>query len=225
MPTSIGLFDSFDNLDQISPGAIAAWLKPTPSLNLLENYLANKILYPQTLPLTKQDMQIDLAILREALKMSKILTEPTNVPQRNAFLGGNPFLNITLRKILIPTRFLQFVPDLASLTTVFIDALLLKRSKEDWFEDIWTVVLAANIDEIVGSVILPQFEDKNGVFSCTLVGKTYEIHPGDIKILPCSKDRCEIGYKLHRGKILGKQESAIEVYGGKLGLVIDGRSL
>lgn len=225
MPIFLGLFDSFDNLDQISAAAIASWLKPIPSLRLLENYLANKILYPQSLPLSAQDMQIDLAILREALKMSKTLTETTNAPGKSVFLGDNPFLNVTLRKILIPSRFLKFVPDLASLTVVFIDALLFKRTKEDWFEDIWTIVLTDNTDEIVGSVVLPQFEDKNAVLTCTLVGKTYEVHPGDIKILPCPKDRCEIGYKLQKGKLLGKQESAIEVYGGELGLVIDGRNI
>src|SRR3990167_9440024 len=112
MPKLTGLFSSFDDLDQISPEAIASWLKPAPELTSLENYLANKILYPQAVPLTKHDMQIDLAILREALRMNG----PKPGEQKsNALLGGNPFLNITLRKILIPERFLDFVPDLASL--------------------------------------------------------------------------------------------------------------
>lgn len=221
MPTSLSLFDSFDNLDQISPEAVSSWLKPVPQLNLLANYLANKILYPESLPLTKQDMQIDLAILREALKINV----PSGSHKMNALLGDNPFLNVTLRKILIPDRFLKFVPDLVVLTTVFIDALLLNRTKEDWFQDIWTIVLTDHTDEIVGSVLLPQFEDTNAVMNCSILGKTYEIRPGDMKVFPCPKDRCEIGYKLQRGKILGKNESAIEVYGGKLGLVIDGRNI
>lgn len=219
--TSIGLFDSFDNLDQISAEAISSWLKPVPQLTQLENYLANKILYPRGLPLTKQDMQIDLAILREALKINI----PKGMQKSNALLGDNPFLNITLRKILIPIRFLEFVPDLATLAMVFIDTLLLDRTKEDWFQDIWTIVLTNASDEIVGSVVLPQFEDKNSLMRCQLLDKNYEIHPGDLIVLPCPKDRCEIGYKLQRGKILGKEESAIEVYGGKLGLVIDGRNV
>lgn len=218
---SIGLFDSFDNLDQISAEAVSSWLKPVPQLTQLENYLANKILYPQSLPLTKQDMQIDLAILREALKMNV----PKESQKLNALLGDNPFLNITLRKILIPARFLEFVPDLATLTTIFIDALLLNRTKEDWFQDIWTLVLTNTSDEIVGSVLMPQFEDKNGLMQCTLQGKNYEISPGNLRVLSCSTERCEIRYKLQKGKIFGKDESAIEVYGGKLGLVIDGRNI
>ncbi|MDD5147713.1 MAG: hypothetical protein PHV63_04175 [Candidatus Daviesbacteria bacterium] len=216
-----GLFDSFDNLDQISVEAVSSWLKPAPQLTQLKNYLANKILYPRSLPLTKQDMQIDLAILCEALKMNA----PKGSQKLNALLGDNPFLNITLRKILIPSKFLDFVPNLATLTTVFINALLFDRTREDWFQDIWTIVLVGISDEVVGSVILPQFEDKNALMRCQLLGKNYEIRPGGLTVLPCLKDRCEIRYKLHKGKILGKEESAIEIYGGKLGLVIDGRSV
>lgn len=210
--TPVGLFDSFDDLDQISVEAVSSWLKPVPQLTQLENYLANKILYPQSLPLTKQDMQIDLAILREALKM-------------NALSKGNPFLNTTLRKILIPVRFLTFVPDLASLVIVFIDALLFNRTKKNWFQDIWTIVLSDSSDKIIGSLVLPQFEDKNALMQVTLLGRNYDIHPGELVVLPCPKDRCEIGYSFQRGKILGKLKNAVEIYGGKLGLVIDGRNV
>jgi len=217
MPRVIGLFSSFDNLDQILPEAIASWLKPVPSLSQLENYLANRILYPQAFPLTEQDMRIDLSILREALKMSTTF-------KTNALLGNSPFLNITMRKILIPVKFLNLVPNLLSLTFVFIDALLLNRKKEDWFQDLWTIVLTDDIDEVVGSLLLPQFDDSSGVMNLKLSGGNYEIRAGGLMVIPCPKDRCEIAYSLKKGKILGHQENAIEVYGGKLGLVIDGRS-
>lgn len=214
----IGLFDSFDNLDQISLENIASWLKPVPSVIQLENYLANKILYPQTLPLTKEDMQLDLAILREALKMNSPGTK-----KPNAMLGDNSFLNITLRKILIPERFLNFVPNLMTLTLVFIDAFLLGRRKEDWFQDLWTVVVTNDTDEIAGSVLLPQFDSGNGEMSVNLLNQNYKIRPGNFIVMPCPKSRCEISYKLQNGKVLGKTESAVEVYGGKLGLIVDGR--
>lgn len=222
MPKLAGLFSSFDNLDQISPEAIASWLKLAPEIISLENYLANKILYPRALPLTEHDMQIDLAILREALK----LNAPKQGDQKqDALLGGNPFLNTTLRKILIPARFLQFVPDLISLVCVFIDALLINRRREDWFQDLWVIVLTGDIDETVGSILLPQFEDSGGVLDLRLLDKNYRIRPGNLMVIPCPKDRCEIAYKLQKGKILGKADSAIEIYGGKLGLLIDGRRL
>lgn len=214
MPKLSGLFDSFDNLDQISPEAIAAWIKPTPNLIQLENYLANKILYPAALPVTESDMKIDLGILREALKINRSLS-----------VGDNPFLNITLRKVLIPVRFVNFVPNLSSLVWAFIDAFLQDRKKADFFEDLWTIVLTDDTDEIIGSILLPQFEGSGGVGEVNLLGKKYHIQPGSLMVIPCPKDRCEIAYKFRKGKILGRQESAVEVYGGKLGLVIDGRSI
>lgn len=216
MPKLSGLFDSFDNLDQIPVEAIAFWLKPTPQLNLLENCLANRILYPQALPLTEHDMRIDLAILREAIKI--------NSPKTNALLGSNPFLNVILRKVLIPAKFLNFVPSLTSLAWLFIDALLLNRERKDYFQDLWTIVLTDDIDEIVGTCLLTQFEDNAGVMNLRLLGKNYEIRAGSLTIIPCPKDRCEIAYNLRRGKVLGKTENAIEVYGGRLGLMIDGRN-
>lgn len=214
----LGLFDSFDNLDQILPEDIAAWLKSVPQLTYLENYLANRILYPQSLPLKESDMQLDLAILREALRMSQ------NLVTDNALLGGSPFLNTTLRKILIPARFLELTPSIGKLTQVFIDALLLSRRKEDWFGDLWTVVVTDDTDEVVGSCLLAQFEGSGGVMKLKLFGKDYEIKQGALTVIPCSKDRCEISYKLQNGRFLGRAESAVEVYGGRLGLVIDGRS-
>lgn len=219
MTRTSGLFDSFDNLDQISAEAVASWLRPVPQLITLENYVANRIFYPQTLPQTSYEQQIDLAILREALKMQVPLQHKTN-----ALLGDNPFLNITLRKLLIPARFLDYVGDLADLAEVFIDALLASRKKEDFFADLWTVVLTDNNDETVGSIILPQFTGSSGMMHLTTFGKSYQISKGDFYSIPCPKDRCSISYKVSNGKVLGKSESAIEVAGGKLGLIVDGRS-
>jgi len=216
-----GLFDSFDNLDQIPIENIASWLKPVPNLIQLENNLANKILYPQTLPLTESDMKIDLAILREALRING---PKLNLGKNNPLLGDNPFLNITLRKILIPQRFLTFVPDLIAITWAFVDALLLNRRKEDFFWDLWTVVLTDDADEIVGSILLPQFIGEGSVMELKLLNKNYKIRPGSLTVIPCPKDRCEIAYKFNQGKILGKEENAVEIYGGKLGLMIDGRN-
>lgn len=216
MPTRpAGLFDIFDSLDFISIEAVASWLKPYPQIEQLGNYLANRILYPQTLPMSETEMKIDLAILREALKMS--------LPQKNVLLGGNPFLNVTLRKIMIPAKFLDFIPDLKTLTWIFIDGLLTGRVRRDFFSDVWTVVLSDDSDEVIGSVILPQFEGNGSEMNLTVSDKTFKISPGSLSIIPCPKDRCEIAYSLHKGKVLGKQTNVIEIYGGKLGLVIDGR--
>lgn len=219
MPKLSGLFESFDNLDNINIESLASWLKHPPAPIQLENYLANKILYPQILPLTESEMQIDLAILREALKLNGPKTEISE----GSLLGDNPFLNITLRKIIIPEGYLNNIPNLVELTWAFIDGLLLNRRKEDWFEDLWTVELSNDTNEVVGSVLMPQFEGDGDNLALNLQGKNYQIKAGSLTVIPCLKDRCQISYKFTAGKFLGKRENAIEVYGGQLGLMIDGR--
>lgn len=217
MPKTVGLFDSFNNLDQIDTESVIASLKPAPLAIQLENYLANRILYTRAVPLTQTDMKIDMVLLKEALKINAPRIKDTGL------LGDSPFLNTTLRKILIPESFLYFAPNLTSLTYIFVDALLKDRRKQDWYEDLWTVVVTDDADEIVGSVILPQFTSRSGVMEINVFGKSYKISQGMVSIIPCSKDRCEVAYKLRNGKVLGKDQNALELYGGKLGLLIDGR--
>lgn len=219
MPKLSGLFESFDNLDQINISTLSGWLKSPPDPIKLENYLANRILYPQTLPVTDLDMKIDLAILREALRING----PKSGSKEGFLLGQNPFLNIILRKIIIPEKFLLYIPNLVNLTWAFVDGLLPGRKKDDFYSDLWTVVVAADRDEIMGSVLLPQFESQSDTLLLSLQGSSIRIKPGSLTVVPCPKDRCEIAYKFDRGKILGKKADAIEVYGGKLGLMIDGR--
>lgn len=220
MPAQSGLFDSFDNLDQIAVLDITRWFKVVPNQVAVENYLANKILYPQILPLTKADLETDLAILREALAANA----PKNLKGAGSFLGDNTFLNVTLRKILIPSKFLRFVPNLTTLIWAFVDAFLLERKRKDFFGDLWTIILTGEIDETVGSVLLPQFTDKNGILELQLGNQSYKVLSGSLMVIPCPSSRCQIVYKFNKGKILGKAESSVEVYGGRIGLFIDARN-
>lgn len=217
MPNLPGLFDSFDNLDRIPIEDIARWLKPQPNSTYIENFLAQRILYPATVPITPQDLKIDLAILREAIRMSRLGHVPSGT-----WLGDKPFLNVTLRKILIPSKFLAFVPDLITITWTFVDGLLLDRKGQDIFWGLWTIVLTGEIDEIIGSLLLPEFKD-DGVLQLRVTGKTYQIRAGTLMVIPCSIKRCEVSFKIKGGKILGKEELALEVYGGRLGIMVDGR--
>lgn len=212
-----GLFDSFDNLDQIKTEDIARWIKPQPPLEFVENYVAQRVLYPQVIPITKLDMDIDLAILREAIRLS--------VPKdsKNALLGDNPFINFTLRKILIPAKFLIFIENVAVLAWVFVDALLLDRSKQDRFADLWTVVLTGETDEVIGSVLLPEFAGSAGVLQLKVLDRLYKIDAGTLTVIPCKRQRCEIAFNIKSGQILGHDNLAIEVSGGRLGLLIDSR--
>lgn len=206
MPEFAGLFDRFNNLDQIKIEDVMKWLSPVPQQIPLENYIANRILYPQVVPISPSELKIDLAILREALRLD------------------NFFINTTLRKIMIPANFLEFIPDVISLICAFIDGLLLERLRKNCFEDLWTISLSNGTEEIIGSILLPQFSDKQGLMEIKLEGKIFNIKTGSLNILPCPKEHCPIDFNLKMGKFLGKNKGEVELSGGKAGLIIDARS-
>ena len=99
----------------------------------------------------------------------------------------------------------------------------MERRKEDWFQDIWNVILADDADLVIGTVLLPQFKGEEDTMLLNLQGKDYKIRPNSLTVISCPKDRCQIIYKFSNGQVLGKKENAVEVSGGKLGLIIDGR--
>ncbi len=88
------------------PPSILRWLDTIISTVTLENYLANRLLYPQTIPTTAQEMKIDLALLKEGI-----------------YTNAKVFYNSSLNKITIPAGFEERFKPLSSLIECFIDGL------------------------------------------------------------------------------------------------------
>ena len=197
-----GLFDQFDNLEQILVEDLTKWLKPPHNLITIQNALANRIFYPQVVPVTLEELDFDLGLLREALKSK---------PQ---------FLDKVSKKILIPEDFIKTFPNLDSLVWAFVDALLFNLPK-DTNSCLWTVVEAGNL-RILGTVLFPQFEG-NGQMQLRLDGKNFMLKRGSLAIFHCQKSHCHLNFRLTSGQILGLKEGVVEIYGGELGLMIDGR--
>ncbi|MBI4038132.1 hypothetical protein HY387_00555 [Candidatus Daviesbacteria bacterium] len=197
-----GVFEEFKDLDQIPIEDFATWLKSTPPPYYLENYLANKILYPQSAPVTDFDAEADLAILREVLKRD------------------HRFFDEKKGRILIPKNFIGRFSSLPRIVWAYIDAFKPK--------DITRVILLENGKQlIVGSIINPQFSvstpgGKN-FLQLSVEGRNYLIKENSLTIIPCVKERCHINFKSENAKISGKKQDFIEISGGELGLVVDGR--
>src|SRR5688572_29560259 len=100
MPKVTGIFEEFDFLDQIPIDDISKWIPIKLPPFYLENFLANKILYPQSIPVTEVDLAIEIAILREIVK------------RKSHF---DPKLN----QIFIPETFLSRFPNLSQLVWVY----------------------------------------------------------------------------------------------------------
>lgn len=197
MPKLSGVFDIFENLESIPYEDIARWLKPAPQQEVLENYLANRIIYPQVTPSTLIEQEYDLAILREALRRNPI------------------FYKINQKKIFIPSDFLQITPDIKKLASVFIDAYSPSG--------IVVFILSTGTgDKVLGSLVTV-FSSASDTLHFELEGQNYKLKSGSLIVLPCPKEHCHVSFKSTNSKIFGKNELLFEIPGGALGLIIDGR--
>lgn len=82
---------NFSNLDKLDVREINDRLSVPQNEIVLENYIANKVSFPQSIPTTQEEMEIDLCILTQVVQ-----------------LNVNFFLNQTLKKIIISQEFADF---------------------------------------------------------------------------------------------------------------------
>lgn len=59
-----GIFESLKDLESISADEVNRYLDPRQDPHIIENHLANLIIYPQSIPSTKDSMNFDIAILK-----------------------------------------------------------------------------------------------------------------------------------------------------------------
>jgi|SRR3989338_3905831 len=190
-----GIFEKFENLDKIPIDDISRGLVPQPP-HLIENLLANLLLYPQVAAIKKEDIDIELSILREVIRRS-----PSN------------YYSAKEKKIFIPAEFMTRFPDLNKLALAFVDGLSPKGIAQ--------IVLGKR--EIVGSFIKIEFNQDKDNFEMLVLEKKYSFNKGGLAIIPCNH-HCHITFKSDIGKIDNKSEATLEILGGRLGLVVDGRT-
>lgn len=100
------IFENFTNLYQISIPQIQSKLSFTLHPVVVENYVANRLLFPQAVPTTKIEVQLEMAIL------SAVVT-----------LNHGFFYNQTLSKISIPSDYTQVYPDIDRLVQTVIESV------------------------------------------------------------------------------------------------------
>lgn len=69
MPKLTGVFASFSNLANISAEEVEKYLSSKSELHTLENFIANRVLYPQSIPMNKIELDMDLAILKALVSL------------------------------------------------------------------------------------------------------------------------------------------------------------
>lgn len=168
MPKLSGVFEIFKNLEKIPPENLNNWLKVKQEVHILQNFIGNRILYPQVVPLTSVDMSLDVALLIEAIRLDK-----------------NTFLDDDGKKIFIPKGLYGRFPNLSQLALTFIQALDPVG--------VWTLNLKSPEEEVLlGTVIAPSVLTSDGPMKVIINGKEYQAALGQISVFPNQDHHLEV---------------------------------
>lgn len=191
MPHLSGVFDEFPDLDKVSVEEIAKDLSFKPEIHLLVNYLGNRIAYPQVIPLTPQEMELDLAILRVGVKLRPGL-----------------FFQPQTNKIFIPKKFEERFPNLELLLKTIIEGVNPKGVHFIYIKD-------QTQTSLIGSVVSPinpqkmSEDEKTVTFTGLAIIKSLNL--GEISFVPTPAKSAKIK--------LGSQE--FDIAGGRVGIIVD----
>lgn len=160
MPKLSGIFEQFRRLDQIPIADIAQWLNHRVEQHSLENFIGNRIIYPQTLPTTKMELDIDLAIFREAVRR-----------QPEVFYDRNP------NKIIIPAEYEFRFGSMEALVTALSESLKLPK--------ITTVYLKSLVgNTLLGSIYQPNINTSESNTTISVNNQIMGLKNGLIHIMP-----------------------------------------
>lgn len=160
MPKLTGIFEQFRYLDQIPVADLTKWLPAKIEVHALENYIANKIIYPQTLPLNQMEMNIDLALLREAIKR-----QPEIV------------LSSDGQKLNLPSNYQYRFGSFEVLIRALVEALNPKGVVQIFIESL-------SKPQLVGSLVVPNSVPKEEIVSVSVNDQVLGLKRGNVAILP-----------------------------------------
>lgn len=163
-------FEVFENLDleNLDPQMVSKWIKFQIEKIFLENHIANRLLYPQAVALTKQDMQIDLAILREAIRKN---------PQPIYDKFGN--------KIIIDQKLIDRFASLKRLLMAIMDVLPIKN--------LTTISIKNNtLTSVVGSIVVPQTVFATKLVPIWLDEQQFNLRVGFLSLLSSVKKKIKV---------------------------------
>lgn len=220
---------------------VKRWLPFEIDLGVLENYLANKSIYPQTIPLSLRDLAIDQALLREVIRENK--------PDFFIVKGS-------LQKIILTGSFFSKVSNEEQIILVAIDSLelegisylyfdeknclkslipILSKFKKEQQEEVVSDILSHIVSVIsflgpivnrrsIGKVMIDQGFNKKQELS---------LEGGELNYLPLQgkmKLRFELlpGYGVFANQLKNRKKKdknifELEVIGGKKGIIFDVR--
>lgn len=199
MPKLSGVFSLFKNLEKIAPQSLNHWLKLNENPHYLYNFIGNRILYPGVIPLSFREVDMDFAILKEAVRLNKQLFYfDSGIPNQ----PGD-------KKIVIPEEFVNRFPPLERLGASMVEALTPSGIIAIYIKP---STASGKSLELVGSVIAPTLLSTEGAPQILINNNPVKVNLGTMVVFPFEDRHLRV-------KIDSLDE--ILVSGGKLGLIID----
>jgi hypothetical protein len=160
MPKLSGIFEQFRYIDQIPSSDILKWIQNKVETHNLENFIANRIIYPQTVPTTKLELEIDMAIFREAVKRQ------TDV-----------FYSLSKKRILIPEQFETRFANTENLVKCLVQALSLDGVTQIYFK-------REISNDLIGSVVSLSVLPQVPVINVSINNQVLGVKNWHVNILP-----------------------------------------
>lgn len=162
-----GIFDQFHNLLNIPPEDINQWLKKRIDPLYLENYLANRITYPQTIPTSREEMGIDLAILKEVVKRHS-----------ERFLKKED-------SMVIPADILnRFQPEYL-VVAAFIDGLNLDHTTKIFID-------SGKLLKLAGSIVYPIVAPEQDPVLVSVNNTAFSLKPNTLTLIPIMDSKVKV---------------------------------
>ena len=151
-----GIFANLPGLELIPPESIQRWLPTRYDAHVLENFLANRIIYPQTVALTKEDHSIDKAILQE-------------------YIVRNPsfFYNPLSHRLIIPLDLINHLPPINEIIPLFCNILNIAGNTQIFISE-------KNSLKLEGSITDPAVSPSEKMIEITLNGTKQTVPFGGV---------------------------------------------
>lgn len=191
MPLLGGVFDLFPDLDTISLNDIYKLGGKQAEHHTVENHLANRILYPNSIAQTKLEIDLDFLILSLAIKKHPEV-----------------FFNQNQNRIIITDTALRHFPPLTRLISTILQSITTGKTVDIWLK-------SQSNQQILGSCIpftLIKELDTKGEFSILVQNETKFLVPNQLNLIPIKDMQVKIKFS---------SDQTIDAVGGSLGLFVD----
>jgi hypothetical protein len=191
MPQLDGVFNLFPDLDTISANEIMGLSSQQYDHHFVENHLANRLLYPQTVAQTKAELDLDFVILSLAIQKHPEV-----------------FFNPTQNRVIIPQIASQHFPPLTRLIAVILLTISSEKVSDIWLKD-------ANNQKLLGSFISQKMIHNlniTGEIKLSIENEEKTLIPNQLNLIPVPEKPV---------KLLLNQTESLSAVGGSLGLFVD----